>query len=1652
MNKPADIHVPPDGVEKINPPVETRHQELPFQELTWENFEKLCFRLAGREFQAEDWVRYGRQGQAQGGIDIFVRRADSHYDTWQCKRYKSFSAVNVKSVVDVFLDGEWVDRTKRLLLCVTANLDDTKIQDAIEVQAQRLKKESIVFHVYGADKLSEKLKPVPDLVDDFFGRTWVKSFCGQDAVVTLEKIRHRLDGAAVSRFRRELFIFYSAYFQTLDRGLIGSATSALDASEPPSLLNRFVHPDVLIRETIVGFNDTGTRAGKHRDPERTQESRQRDTGGQDETNRIGGMNPPEQTLHRNLEEWLAEGPHAVVLGNAGSGKSTLLRCLALDLLSEQSSFPALAIAWGQHLPILIPFARWTQMVADNPSGVSLEKMVCTWLQRFSVSPELLDLVREALQDKRLLLLVDGLDEWANETAAHTVLAQLETVVNTHNIAAILSGRPLGVAKLGNLGRFWRTATLAPLTELQQRKLAHIWFTAPNISLSDAPNHGDSEARKSFIDWQIENFFKDLRDGGRLHELAGTPLLLTGLISLRVRHVSLPRNRFQAYEDLTKLLLDIHPQGRSRAAADSAPRFQVLSDLDLRQRALGRLAYEIRCLGADSGFPSQDAKRIIVNFLRDEDEVGLSAEQAQAGAKELLAVNAETSGILIEKAPGEVGFIHAVLEEHLAAIHLAGRPLKDQEAFVAEQCSDSRWSNIILGLFMQLPRPSDIDSLISRIEATPVGASGEFVKSLLLAEAAFGASKRSAKTATRIAANVFNKIETGFWMPEREALLRISLEGLSGGSLHEQLQKLLCRWYPETQWSRKYLFDSMATWSKEPALLESLWRGLYDGDIETRSSAAHAIAMAYSEDPDIKKKLLTSVYKPIDPEIASALLEALTLGWPTAVELDSIIDTARQASNPELKLAGICAAIERGEQTEVDRDSLLLLSHRSNHFFQLKDSLTDALVRGWPKDSVVFDTCCSAWSHANLSQDMIDQEIAIEVLIIGYADNDRIIEKVCKLFSSNETYLSRGRKLWQILRKSFFRHPAISIEIDNWIGGLSEQKYRNHEVAQAATVSGSEVAKQHLLALLNNTGNFVFWQVWALLDVWGMQDIDVSRALTALANAPPEHTQYIAHHLPDILNNTNECRNKLIEIAQLSEVMRPDFLIRGFSSLGIDYTDLEVVDLLLPLVNSRRSQFDTAGLIISQFAADPRVRSLALTLAPCRNAPLSTIASAYHDDQEIRNIIINHATPLPPNMRQQIITHAERRCDEVLVLKQVLANYDNEYEAAVRTAAEAAHCAAIGRRGDDIKLLENKLIDELRSGGPEHDKVNQAALSGLLSLDKFCLFQNLLSWTGKDLLSVSALGYSMDRNSVLLKQMATQWMEISDVLGDTVFDRLSGLGSGNVGHGWNELAPYISLSTAIQTDFISYCRETDKPLEVESLRALARLQRGSQLLREHCVRMFEKKPKDVNISPYDEVARELTAGIILGSMYGSDSVTREILAAKVRMSSGAAVGLCLGWPESPELIEVYKELIARKNTRLRWPAVLHVLALHGDMATFDGYLVSLVHRSSGNIWDFLSVCIDPIVSRISRDTHLYEKLFQRLINEPTADEKASLPRLLLLAKSGDQNLLRWCEDEIAIQMEEAGLSDSGFDIINGRIRPVAQSLLDALMPYGPNSVA
>ena len=76
-----------------------------------------------------------------------------------------------------------------------------------------------------------------------------------------------------------------------------------------------------------------------------------------------------------------------------------------------------------------------------------------------------------------------------------------------------------------------------------------------------------------------------------------------------------------------------------------------------------LAFVSRSEGGDAGYPIALAKEHIRVYLCDQELHGFSIEHAVAAANEMLAVNAETVGLLIEKVPGEIGFAHAIFEEY-----------------------------------------------------------------------------------------------------------------------------------------------------------------------------------------------------------------------------------------------------------------------------------------------------------------------------------------------------------------------------------------------------------------------------------------------------------------------------------------------------------------------------------------------------------------------------------------------------------------------------------------------------------------------------------------------------------------------------------------------------------------------------------------------------------------------------------------------------------------------------------------------------------------------------------------------------------------------------------------------------------------------------
>src|SRR5262249_2203849 len=400
----------PDA-DDIEPPVDPRDQVLPFGKLSWQHFERLCRRLASMDGDVEYCRLYGTEGQQQGGIDVYVRRRSTpKYATWQSKRHKSFSPSQIESVVAEFLAGEWAAKSDRFVLCIQASLRSSDTEDKIEECAMRLREKGIEFLALDGEQLSERLRELPQIVLDFFGSAWVARFCGPEAA---EAVAKRLTPAEFRRLKAELSACYVSYISSVDPGVLRLLTASGGGKKHLQLSERFVEPDLTRQADVIA--DEPLPALPQTPPQI------------DPASGLKEPSPPMQRIedklrrektHVSLENWIDSANHDIVLGLAGAGKSTLLRFIALDMLSESPRLIGLRRRMPDFLPVWVSFAFWTKLIAEDKDRCSLIDAIEAWFRRQD-EPDLIALVRKAYDDKRLLLLVDGIDEWENETAANT---------------------------------------------------------------------------------------------------------------------------------------------------------------------------------------------------------------------------------------------------------------------------------------------------------------------------------------------------------------------------------------------------------------------------------------------------------------------------------------------------------------------------------------------------------------------------------------------------------------------------------------------------------------------------------------------------------------------------------------------------------------------------------------------------------------------------------------------------------------------------------------------------------------------------------------------------------------------------------------------------------------------------------------------------------------------------------------------------------------------------------------------------------------------------------------------------------------------------------------------------------------------------------
>lgn len=225
----------------------------------------------------------------------------------------------------------------------------------------------------------------------------------------------------------------------------------------------------------------------------------------------------------------------------GGGKSTFVARLAL---AYATSLPRTVAEEQLPTEDLLPLILRCRDLdgSGHPPLRTLLEGACAEVGLSGKEIAFRELVSRAIEDNRVLVLVDGLDELADQSRA-SLAKRVAAFCKAHpESRVVVTARPAGFRTVaGDLAEVCSQVEIGPLGDDSIRKLIDAWYGAV---VGDAP---DTHAKAKRLAAQI-------LDRPRLHELAQVPLLLTTLMLINQAVGELPEKRTALYDYALEVLL------------------------------------------------------------------------------------------------------------------------------------------------------------------------------------------------------------------------------------------------------------------------------------------------------------------------------------------------------------------------------------------------------------------------------------------------------------------------------------------------------------------------------------------------------------------------------------------------------------------------------------------------------------------------------------------------------------------------------------------------------------------------------------------------------------------------------------------------------------------------------------------------------------------------------------------------------------------------------------------------------------------------------------------------------------------------------------------------------------------------------------------
>lgn len=1625
-NSPAWLKFPPEG-DFPNPPIDTRAQTLPYGELTWENFERLIMRVVRREATiAECWV-YGDRGQNQHGLDILASRRETpdEFACYQCKRVKKFSANDIKKMVDTFLKGKWADKTKNLILCISLAVNGIKQTDEIAAQRIRLAAKGIKFEVWDgseAGSLSERLKQYPDLVDDFFLREWVRRFIGCDAS---ESLGERLDGAKLAELRSQLQGIYATLFHRHDQGL------RLGSQRPVSLLDRYVAPAVVETREIVTLEQTPkANISKREEPNYSEAETQSSQSTPIRSSSI-------QEIRTSVGEWLSRHDKTVILGEPGYGKSALLRVIALQLLNDRDDH--FSLPWNGLLPVWVSFGGFSTAIQEQP-GLSLEDYFDRWLHQ-NGADDARPLFRRAVRQGEMLLLVDGLDEGQDVNAAKQAMDRISAFLSIRPTPAVFTSRPRGYERVRPDGA-WPIARLGAFDEKQIERFSQMWFEYLEATELGTKGGGGSWLNAGH---RTSDFMKAIRANPRVLELARTPLFCQLLIDIFRYSHHLPEQRIKVYDKIVEMLLSDHPAARIQAAGFT--RIDVPKAEDMREMLM-RLALHIQEKGGAGVISVADCQASFCDFLTDDiNGPGLSNYDAKHQARSIVEYAQTGLGLVVERAPNELGFFHLTIQEYLAAQAMVRKDEETQLAWLVRVWDQVKWHEVVLAWFSIRGAEQGKGTTQRAIDRLKESATNHWARLQLLclrtelAANELGLSPREARTTIDEAAD---QVEASPFPELRQALARQIALGLRSPSVASLCESRISNWTPaRPEWGRSSLLEALGNWQASDDLLLTLKLALHDESVRCRRAAAENLAKVFSSDATIGEYLATMAANWPDVGVRSAAMHSLWKGWPAHVSLDDLADAARRSMDMDLALTGITIRVSKNLHDDDDRQLIWFMFVNESVSYELRDTCREILVQGWGKDDEFKRLAMEGLRNPH---DFTpgDRKQLMSFLAHAWPGDAEVACSIAQWFETFSPLFIHDHSHWKALFAGFRCNADLSNVIrQSLFKHHSEYKaiHWGPDTKWAYCVIGDEAAKSELLSAYSTEtkSQDKFWITSTLMDAWSA-DCEVREMLAKEYHKPPGEVAFLANWTDSFIPEPKARRAWLLEAVNSADrrVARVpvDRLLEEFQDDGC----LAAIKAVLAKDIWYYDRISFQSRLIEIFPNDEEVRRWVESAFEDIDGPsIASIAASHGQDQSIRARLLAAARPARADARAEIFRVLREHPIPAQSGSRLTAAVWAEGNGLIRTSGILARCIASQQLPELREPLVRKLREEINSIGSYYEERRRSSFAGLLQLGEYEACVEALSKESPSSLHWLAEYHKAD--SLTAHTLFKHWdklHETSQALGQSFEVPWGGLI-------YNGTAREALVNGSAREQLIAYLKIM--PIQdrtPESLSLMAELFPGSAELRA-CLIETIKKPE----MTFPRQDSALEAQRIYAEQFGGDEqalgelgeswTASDKVTDTTKPLSSFLYALALGWPDNPALRWCLQQ---DELPKLPIPIVLALCGINGN----EEKALACIDRMIGITQERGHALPVPYMQGLRRWalSPTAEMLLQRLTNDPNCSRMITATRLLsITGKLNDANRMEMIRKFDTALEDTAKPCPDGVDLVSGTVTTLPQAIVRTL---------